>query len=161
MIKTIRVFSILMLYLNSGCGEKEGPNCHRTIIFNNVSNKELVINPGLNYPDTIDFANSGGYALNEGYWVQPNEINKRALRLRYCWESYFEHGTIPSDTLMIFVFDAEVVKNIPWIEVYKNYHVLKRYDLSLSDLHLLNWRISYPPTELMQTIKQYPPYESE
>jgi hypothetical protein len=60
-------------------------------------------------------------------------------------EAVFSHGVqIPSDTLMIFIFDAEVIETEEWSDVVHSYKVLKRYDLSLADLKRMNWTITYP-----------------
>ena len=48
------------------------------------------------------------------------------------------------DTLMIFIFDEETLKTVPWDTIQKRYMILKRYDLSLEDLQGMNWRITYP-----------------
>jgi hypothetical protein len=59
---------------------------------------------------------------------------------------------------MVFVLDLQVVESNPWMDIYNNYMVLRRYDLSLADLQCLNWIITYPPTEAMKDMKMYPPY---
>ena len=77
-----------------------------------------------------------------------------------CFEKVFKNENF-SDTVYVYVFDAAVVDNTSWDIVAKDYLVLKRYDLSLEDLQRLNWQVTYPPTEAMKDVKQYPPYESE
>ena len=53
-----------------------------------------------------------------------------------------------------------------WKDVRENYRILKRYDLSIKDLTILeNSRgipvIVYPPSEIMKGMKMYPPYEQK
>ena len=81
--------------------------------------------------------------------------NKDALFSRSCIEHQF--GRI-GDSLFVYIFDAELIENTPWEVIAKDYLVLKRYDLTLEDLQRLNWKITYPPTEAMKDVKQYPPY---
>ena len=70
-------------------------------------------------------------------------------------ERIFERENI--DTLSIYFFDADVVDNIPWETVREEYKVLKRYDLSIEDIQLLDYEITYPPTEQMKNMRMYPP----
>jgi len=77
-----------------------------------------------------------------------------------CYEAEF-HPIGIFDTIYVYVFYASVVENTPWEVVARDYLVLKRYDLTLEDLQRLDWKITYPPTEAMKDVKQYPPYGSE
>ncbi len=72
------------------------------------------------------------------------------------WEDVV--SKLPSDTLSIFIFDTATIENNSWDEVRENYLVLKRYDLSLEDLQLLDFTVPYPPTPEMANMRQYPPY---
>jgi hypothetical protein len=64
-----------------------------------------------------------------------------------------------SDTLCLFVFDADTFNLYNWDEIKAEYKVLRRYDLSLNDFQRLNWQIYYPPNEAMREVKMYPPYK--
>ena len=75
------------------------------------------------------------------------------------WERRFEQ--FPSDTISLFVLDREIYDKTPWEEVREEYMVLQRYDVSLKDLQRLNFRLSYPPTAAMKSIKMYPPYNTD
>ena len=66
--------------------------------------------------------------------------------------------SLPSDTLMIFVFDKGVVDTEPWEDIILNYKVLCRYDLSLSNLEDLDYVIPYPPRAAMKDMHMFPPY---
>ncbi|GAB4278070.1 MAG: hypothetical protein Kow0068_01530 [Marinilabiliales bacterium] len=77
--------------------------------------------------------------------VKSSETNDMALNSRNCWESNFNYETIiPSDTLMVYVFDASILETTSWDPVKANYLVLRRYDLSLQDLKDMSWTITYP-----------------
>jgi len=109
------------------------------------------------YPDTSVPVQS---IYDDWYKILPNGNNEHSL----CdgrhgdWKYEFEHNI---DTLMIYIFDEEVLKNNAWEDVINNYLVLQRYDLSLQDLEKLNWKICYPPTEAMKDMKMYPPYKEK
>ena len=78
--------------------------------------------------------------------VKLAETNTEATRTRGgdCIESHFGTWLIPSDTFMIYVFDANILNTIPWDTIRKYDMYLKRYDLSLQDLKNSNWTITYP-----------------
>ncbi|MDR3244939.1 MAG: hypothetical protein LBT50_00720 [Prevotellaceae bacterium] len=71
---------------------------------------------------------------------------------------------IPSDTLSIYYFHPDTLNKYSWKEIQQGYKVLRRYDLSIEDIHSLKNEydvpeIPYPPTEAMKNMKMYPPYE--
>jgi len=65
---------------------------------------------------------------------------------------------LPADTLSIYLFHIDTLKNNTWAEVQAGYKILKRYDLSLEDLEHLDYKLSYPPDAKMSGVKMYPPY---
>lgn len=88
--------------------------------------------------------------------INPNEINANSL-VAFSWESVFSDKRItPTDTLMIFVFDAEKVE----ADAKPQEAVIARYDVSLKDLQQNHWLFSYPPNDNMADIKMWPPYSS-
>ncbi len=70
------------------------------------------------------------------------------------WEDRFK--ALPSDTLSIFVFDAQQLDTTSWTKMRDEYKILKRYDFSLRDLQRLDFTITYPPDARMLAIKSYP-----
>lgn len=137
------ILMITSLLLNQACGDKED-NCHKTITFKNATTHTLYVVSSYQYPDTSTFVGIPNPVLDpSSTQVLPNESNKQVLWGRDCIELAFK-DLIPSDTLMIYVFDAKVLQENTWETVKANYLVLKRYDLSLSDLKGMNWKITYP-----------------
>lgn len=133
------IFIASLLFLSTTC--KEEADCHETIIFKNNSSKSLYIHASGSYPDTtsfeVEFPNP---ALNkEIYKVAAYSKNTSALWYRSCLEFTFKSN----DTLMIFVFDANVLETIPWDTIKSKHLVLKRYNLSLEDLEQMNWKLIY------------------
>jgi hypothetical protein len=136
----IALLLVSLLILGSTC--KDEKVCHETINFKNNSSKSLYIHASGGYPDTnsfkVEFPNP---SLNaQLYKVSSNASNNSALWDKSCLEYKFN----TNDTLMIYVFDAEVLESTPWDTVKTKYLVLKRYDLSLDDLQRRNWTITYP-----------------
>ena len=58
-------------------------------------------------------------------------------------ESIFKNE-LTSDTLSIYVFNADTVDLQGWGYVRNGYKILKRYDLSLMDLKNKNFLVDYP-----------------
>lgn len=124
------------------CGEEE--ECHETITFINQSETELYVTSSTEYPDTMNFAFQPNPTLDSiNKKVQSLEINDHVLWGRGCLELVFK-DRIASDTLMIYVFDSQVLESMPWDTVISQHLILKRYDLSLDDLGRLDWTITYP-----------------
>jgi len=66
---------------------------------------------------------------------------------------------LPKDTLSVFLMHHDTIKKYKWQEIRADYKILKRYDLSLNDLQILDFTIPYPPNKTMQDMKMYPPYD--
>ena len=137
------ILMISSLFLNLACGDKED-NCHKTITFKNATTDTLYVTSSYEFPDTSTFTGIPNPVLDPNFTkVLPNENNTQVLWGRDCIELAFK-DLIPSDTMMIYVFDAKVLEENTWETVKANYLVLKRYDLSLQDLEQMNWSIKYP-----------------
>ena len=140
---TITTLVLGILFLGSTCN-KNDEKCHKTITFINNTADKLYVAPSGNYPDTISFAGMPNPILDPNFSkVEANESNSQALWKRDCLEYLFE-DLIPSDTLMVYVFDADVLETTPWETVISDNLILKRYDLTLEDLQNSDWTISYP-----------------
>lgn len=134
-----------VLFIGSTCNKKEEV-CHKTISFINKSDEAIYVSCDTHYPDTLYFGHYSGLTSN-AYTnkILANTKSDRPLQNRDCWETDFNYeDIIPSDTLMVYVFDAQILENTPWDSVVSNYLVLKRYDLSLQDLQNMSWAITYP-----------------
>ena len=134
------------------CGPKESEICHKTIRFSNDSKRDVRVNMGSESLDKFFYT-----AKHEMFKVKSSEQeNSRALSGSGCIEHIYKDAMgLPRN---LYVFDAALIEKTSWDVVVRDNLVLKRYELSLEDLQRLNWRITYPPTELMKDIKQDPPY---
>lgn len=160
---TITVILVVLsfVFMANACN-REDENHHRTIEIINNSEKAIYTYLGLFYPDTLFEAGRIPSSSEPSiYKVVPHERNRSALNMaRIYWETIFKDGSqIPSDTLMIYIYDAELWESKTFNHIYNT--VIQRYDVSLQDLQWLNWKISYPPSEEMKNIKMYPPYNRE
>ena len=134
-----------LLFLGSTC-KKEKEDCHKTITVFNNSEKAIYVSFDTHYPDTLYFGHYSGITSNAfANKILAKSSSDRPLQNKDCWESDFNYGVqIPSDTIMVYVFDAGVLEKEDWETVVHDYMVLKRYDLSLDDLKRMNWTITYP-----------------
>lgn len=69
-----------------------------------------------------------------------------------------EFKKLPKNTLSIYIFEADTISKYPWQVIRDDYKILKRYDLSIKDLEMLDYKIPYPENTKMQKIKMYPKY---
>ncbi len=97
-------------------------------------------------PDTLHFLFRG---------IEPKEYCSYSSRLN--WDEKFSY--IKSDTISIYLFHTDTIERYSWKEICEDYLVLKRYDLSLSDLKKLKFKVPYPPTPAMKEMKMYPAYK--
>jgi len=103
------------------------------------------------YPDTTLLVDS--FSLEAR--IQPGEnmdLWARGIKIKELFED------LPADTLSIYLFHIDTLKNNTWAEVQAGYKILKRYDLSLEDLEHLDYKLSYPPDAKMSGVKMYPSY---
>jgi len=108
---------------------------------------------GTYYPDTL-LPTSNDYIMYD-----ISKILSPGYESHVNWNTFFSR--LPKDTLSVFVFHTDTLNKYTWTEVRDRYMILKRYDLSLADLEITNFRITYPPPETMKEMKMYPPYGSE
>jgi len=134
-----------VLFMGSTC-KKENEHCHKTITIVNNSEGPIYVECNYYYPDTLYFGHFSSPILdsvNTKIW-EKTAGDSPLYRDRSCWEDIFTNGLIPSDTLMIYIFDADIIENVEWSSVIHYYMVSKRYDLSLQDLQKMDWEITYP-----------------
>ena len=166
MKNVIKILLLALICMAITCDPipKESENCHTAIKFSNNSEKDLRVRDiflhYILFPDPLNIKGLSYTARNDIYVVKSGEQDNRKATLgsgTTCIEDIFKREGY-TDTIFVYVFDAAVVENTPWEVVTRDYLVLKRYDLTLENLQRLDWKITYPPTEAMKNVKQYPPY---
>jgi len=138
----IALLLIFVLFSSNTC-EKEDDECHKSILFVNNCENSIYILWDTSYPDTVYFGHGPGPEVESANLILPHETSLKPIQERSCWEEIIAGDRIPSDTLMVFVFDA-YIENTDWSDVVNDYMVLKRFDLSLEDLEKMDWTIAYP-----------------
>ncbi|MEO1518158.1 MAG: hypothetical protein AAFV95_24265 [Bacteroidota bacterium] len=56
------------------------------------------------------------------------------------WNGFFEEH----ERLLVYVFHADTLAAYDWPQLREDYNILRRYELDLSELEAMAWRISYP-----------------
>lgn len=133
------LISIVLLQSNS-CEDTVFDNSDDRLKLNNQSNKDVYFYSQTNYPDTLIIDENP--SSSPEFYKAIKQTTEPVRLLRRTWEQEFE-SSIPSDTLQIFIYDAEVLENTPWEEVRENYLILKRYELSYQDILDRNWVIEF------------------
>jgi hypothetical protein len=153
--KIMIVLMALSFVLMANTCNKEDEDHHKTIEIINNSEKDIYVYPQMTYPDTL--GDVGGLTSQpQIYKVESHTRNRSALRDQSSWEDIFRaKWRIPSDTLMVFIMDAELLESNT---IHVNNTIIQRYDLSLQDLQYVNWTLTYPPSPNMSAIKMYPPF---
>ena len=90
------------------------------------------------YPDTLLPPEDIGY-----YCIRISPMHSHTYTTRFETE-YIRSRFGGNDSLMFFVFSVDTLDKYSWDEIREGYMVLKRYDLSITDLDSLNWTITYP-----------------
>jgi hypothetical protein len=90
---------------------------------------------GIEYPDTI-LPVSNKYII-----YQLTSGDTYSYDSGISWDRIFKG--LPSDTLSIFIFHTDTLKTYNWSIIREQNKILKRYDLSLSDIKNRNFKIIY------------------
>ena len=123
----INVGALLMLFISlssSSCHKEE----HRYIYIKNSSDKNIYYRFSFAYPDTT---------LGKS---DPDNYKVNSKSQTFTTANVFAFNT----TTQLFIFDANTVESTPWDSIVKHYTVLKRYQLTKSDMEKMNWTITYP-----------------
>lgn len=119
----------------------------------------LTSDPRLKKKDYHTFIyNDSLYETNSPYDISilcPHEKREISCFNSISPERYFKE----IDTFSIFIFNKDTFDAYSWDELRNGKRVLRRYDLSGTDVRTLNSVIPYPPTEEMRYMKMWPPYE--
>ncbi|MBQ6046227.1 MAG: hypothetical protein IJL38_01210 [Bacteroidales bacterium] len=87
--------------------------------------------------------------------IDPRE-SKNVISTHDQWDSFYEQfGT---DTISFFILSTDTLNEYGWTNIKNTYRILQRYDLSISDLEAVHFRLPFPPNKIMKTVKMWPPY---
>jgi len=125
-----------LLLMSSSCNDEK----EQKLRVQNNSDKTIYYDWSSSYPDS-----SLQYIGNPTANSHQCKVNAKSISnysyLSPC-KSYF--GSRDMDTMIIFIFDAELIEALSWDSVRSKGLVLKRYFLSLDDLEEMNWIVNYP-----------------
>jgi hypothetical protein len=128
------ILPILLLSCSRSCDNPLGlPVAYKLHVLNNSPSSVYYLISKV-YPDTSirDSFQLGGLAPSK---QQPYESRKT-------WPKFFE--ALPRDTLSIFFFSPDTVHKYDWKKVQGKYLILKRKDISLTDLEASDYTVTYP-----------------
>ena len=134
----IIIISLCLLLVANNCRN----DCHKAIRFINNSSKDVFIeNIGaspyyLDY-DTLDFYKILNNPIDKSYTNEVKPGEKKGFFYR-CFDDGIENGRVS-----IFVFDAEILRTVPWDTIGKYYMVLKTYRPTMEEMENSNWTITY------------------
>ena len=163
-MKKLIIFLLLSwIFTANTCKRIDSENCHYAIRFSNNTAMRLRVSSvylSVYHSDPLDIEKKISILQPYTEIKSGEQDNQSATFNRTCLEKVFKRDGY-TDTVFVYIFDATIVENTSWDVIAKDYLVLKRYDLTLDDLQRLDWKITYPPTEAMKDVKQFPPYENE
>lgn len=111
--------------------------CHSYILMNNYSNNKIYVDAYVGDSSLAIYAPDA----NDSY-VNPGVSNEDVVVGYSCFETAFKDENA-IDTLYVFIYSAKLIEEIPLDTIRANYWILKRFELSLSDLDRLDWTITY------------------
>lgn len=110
------------------------PLCHQVIRINNDSENTIHALASLRYPDTgyLPLQASASFLIqNDAKVAYVGRRGELESKYQECWEYvYREKKELLSDTIMVAIYSDDL-------------RLLKRMDLSLSDLRLMNFTIAF------------------
>ena len=133
---------------------RDTDDSHYNILFHNEADYDVFIEDGEG--DYYDTSLSWMLNVMTPGWHLKVESHCDNIDAFFSWDTY--ESILKHDTLMVFVFNADTLSTYGWDYAKEHYMVAQRYDLSLSDLQNLNWRLTFPPTEEMRNMKMWPSY---
>lgn len=133
MKKTINFLAILLLFsMTASICKKEQ---HRYIYLKNNSGKAIYYGLSYSYPDTslIKIGDIPGKDGNISHKISiGTEETLPATNFAY------------NSTMLLLIFDTEVIEKEPWDSIVAKYKILKRYQFTEQDMQNRNWTITYP-----------------
>ena len=158
---TIHKLSLLLsiIVLLCSCELREDEDHHFKIYFENSWNKSIVINyhidwhwydnPFEAYSDSLFFEEKPISEDWRHHEIKPGGFDDKLME----YNDYYEIALEKQDSVVIYVFDAELS------DKKDSECFLVRYHLSKEDLQKVNFHISFPPTDAMKGVYMKPSFE--
>ncbi len=110
---------------------------YKTIRLNNHSDKPIY------YQISYDYPNIEIPVTNEYLILKKEKSNSYILDSPESWNEVFT-DYFPSDTLLIFYFDPDTIKQYSWDEIRRGNKIICKNIYSKQDLQAAGWEIHYP-----------------
>lgn len=136
------ILLVSTFFLLISCVYTNTDDSHKLITIVNKSNKTLYVFRSYEYPNVEAYKHNPDPMLGGDSKVESHETTQSVLASGTSYEHIYENS-IPSGTMMIYVFDGATLESQGWDYIKANNLVLKRYDLTLQDLQNMNWTITY------------------
>lgn len=152
----ILLITTILLFVS--CEYENTPDCHQIVTLTNNTNEHLYILTSFDnslvdeikyHPDPLLDPSTAR--------IEALEKNSSMISGRTCFEVKLRNSTL--GFMRVYFIDGVKLEASTWGKVLEDSLILKTYDLTLEDLQMLDYKISYPPTEDMKYIKMYPKYE--
>lgn len=146
-MKRLKVTALLLVSAISLCGCPKHDDWHKEIVIVNNSDKTIIFSDTPAYMEGVETWACDG----PGHWVPPSiqagdSFILTGGRKFAGYEGVLDKG----QTVNIIVGDRETwmqYRNDPCEVIRENVPILHRYQLTLADLHRMNWTVVYPPED--------------
>lgn len=135
MRKMLLPISFLCLLLSASTCQKENDECHKTIKITNSSDSTVIYSTIL-----YDGSNSSNCLLSKRAVLKTGERFEESLRV--CWENELKIRDFEFYIVDTSGFNDEGF--YPCDSIEKRNTILKKYELSLEDLQMTDFRVIYP-----------------
>lgn len=131
---------------------KDDENHHYLLPFENKTDRPIYV--------FCELTDVNGKTVSEAvYYPDPyktmgGNTNDRALFNRITWEDMLAYYYFDGSDI-VYVLDGDKLEAEP--DSVDN-ALLAKYYLTLPDLRAAEWRLSYPPSEKMKSMKMWPPF---
>lgn len=137
LLKPILVISIALLFCNADCRKNRG-DCHTLYLVENQTNKALYFIYA--YDSSLSKLD-----YNPGLSPAKYKCEANSEKSDFSIEgSCFGPDGVIHPYMHIFIFDAGVIETTSWTTIKQNRLMLKRFDLTNTQLDSCNWIITYP-----------------
>jgi hypothetical protein len=142
-MKFLKLFTVLLfptIFIMSCCCIRLMERWDGIKIQNNTD-KIILVSAGcekyglFSYPDTT-------MPLSKPSLLSVFSKDYNYLRSSIKWEEIVNEQ--PEKKLSIYFFNSDTINFYEWSEIKKGYKIMKRIDLSVEELNVMNWTITYP-----------------
>jgi hypothetical protein len=133
-ISFVLTINILFIGLNTSSCKHEDATTHLEI--KNNSNLSIYYALSYSYPDT---------SINKIGIMPYSKVGDTSQKINANDNVFVRIAILGiSPITQMYIFDAHTIETTPWDSIVKHYMMLKRFQVSKSDMEKNNWTITYP-----------------